>query len=526
MTSMKLLASSALVVFGVATCFAGAAGPAPTTIAPKALPRVGTIDERFQSYNIEMVEVTGGRFWKPYASTITSAPTSANQPTGVDPSLFEYRKPINLYNTRLRKLATALGPAYVRVSGTWANSTYFQNTDGPAPETAPAGFKGVLTRQQWKGVVDFANATGSKIVTSFAISPGVRDVKGVWTSEQAKQFLDYTTSLGSSIAAAEFMNEPTIAYMGGAPKDYDAAAFGRDIAVFHAFIKKAAPDMIVLGPGGLGERQNINPTNQKSIRSEDILAITGPVFDAFSYHSYGAVSSRCYSATRASATTTADAALTEDWLARSDLSEQYYAGLRDRYEPGKPMWLTETAQTACGGDRWASTFLDSFRYLNQLGELAKRGVQVHLHNTLAASDYGLLDEKTYEPRPNYWSALMWHKLMGTTVLDPGASPASSLHIYAQCLRNYPGGVALLVINTDVKQAQSLNVPTASERFTLTAHELTDKQVQLNGVDLKLAADDSLPELKGSEAQAGELHFAPTSITFLAISNADNKSCQP
>ena len=32
------------------------------------MPRVGTVDERFQSYNIEAVEVTGGRFWKPYAS--------------------------------------------------------------------------------------------------------------------------------------------------------------------------------------------------------------------------------------------------------------------------------------------------------------------------------------------------------------------------------------------------------------------------------------------------------------------------
>ena len=27
---------------------------------------VAHVDDRFQSYNIEMVEVTGGRFWKPY----------------------------------------------------------------------------------------------------------------------------------------------------------------------------------------------------------------------------------------------------------------------------------------------------------------------------------------------------------------------------------------------------------------------------------------------------------------------------
>ena len=31
-------------------------------ITPSAMPRIGTIDARVQSYNLEMVEVTGGRF--------------------------------------------------------------------------------------------------------------------------------------------------------------------------------------------------------------------------------------------------------------------------------------------------------------------------------------------------------------------------------------------------------------------------------------------------------------------------------
>ncbi len=54
-----------------------------------------------------------------------------------------------------------------------------------------------------------------------------------------------------------------------------------------------------------------------------------------------------------------------------------------------------------GGNRWDSTFLDTFRYLDQLGRLARAGVQVVMHNTLAASDYGLLDETTFRPRPSY-----------------------------------------------------------------------------------------------------------------------------
>ena len=82
---------------------------------------------------------------------------------------------------------------------------------------------------------------------------GTRDDAGVWTPEQAKRLIDYTKSVGGHIAAAEFMNEPTFAAMGGAPAGYDAAAYGRDFKVFRAFVKEAVPDMLILGPGSVGE---------------------------------------------------------------------------------------------------------------------------------------------------------------------------------------------------------------------------------------------------------------------------------
>src|SRR5215471_1744618 len=98
------------------------------TTDPAKLAKVGTVSPRFQGYNIEMVEVTGGRFWAPYKDIGKAQKDDASKasvPTGMDPSLYRYRPPIDLANAKLRKLATALGPAYVRVSGTWANSTYF-----------------------------------------------------------------------------------------------------------------------------------------------------------------------------------------------------------------------------------------------------------------------------------------------------------------------------------------------------------------------------------------------------------------
>jgi hypothetical protein len=290
-------------------------------------------------------------------------------------------------------------------------------------------------------------------------------------------------------------------------------------------MKQDAPDTVLLGPGSVGEGGSLAiPMGSSMLKSEDLLRASGLAFDVFSYHFYGAASRRCASM-GAAAQTTAAAALSEEWMARADTVDTFYAGLRNEFEPGRPLWITETADAACGGNPWASTFLDTFRYLDQHARLAQRGVQVIAHNTLASSDYGLLDENTLTPQPNYWAALLWRRLMGTTVLNPGPSPAESLHLYAHCLRGEPGGVALLVINTDRAASQSLQLSTAAKRYTMTAQNLKDTHVLLNGSELRLGADDNLPPLVGLPTQSGPLTFAPASITFLSMPNAKNVSCR-
>ncbi|MDE3164390.1 MAG: hypothetical protein KGN36_01175 [Acidobacteriota bacterium] len=510
--------------FALSVLLACAALPAQT-LAPARMTKIGTVDPRYQSFNIEMVEVTGGRFWAPYktAGAAPPPPPDAKLATpGIDPSLFRYRPPIDLANSRLRKLAAALGPSYVRVSGTWANSAYFHDSDTPAPKTPPPGFGGILTRPEWRGVIAFARAVDSRIVTSFTISGGVRSSDGVWTPAQAEKFLAFTRASGGSIAAAEFFNEPTFASMGGAPKGYDAAAYGRDFKIFRAMLRRVSPRTLILGPGSIGEAGGLS--SFANLKSAGMLSASGPGVDAFSYHFYGTVSQRC-AAMNPSLQTTPGAALSEDWLARTARDRDFYAALRDRFEPGKPLWLTETGETACGGNPWAATFLDSFRYLDQLGRLARSGVQVVIHNTLAASDYALIDEDTLTPRPNYWSAWLWRNLMGTTVLDPGPNPDPSVHLYAHCLRNHPGGVALLAINTSRDSAHDLSTSTPARRYTLTAPELTADTVQLNGQTLQTGPGDSLPQLASVPAPAGAVTLAPASITFLAFPAAANQSCR-
>ena len=522
----------AALVAGMATAAAlagteRATAQAPTLhLVPSQLPRLGTIDERFQSYNVEMVEVTGGEFWKPYAASTSASPShdaasAGTTPAGRNPGLFEYRAPIDLLNPRLRKLTAALGPAYMRVSGTWANTTYFAENDQMS-SNLPGGFSAVLERGRWKGVIDFARAVDAKIVTSMAISLGVRDAAGRWQGDQARRFIAYTKSVGGRIAAAEFMNEPTLPAIGGAPKGYDAAAYGRDFKTFRALIKESDPDLIVLGPGSVGETAASPSSGQpgsEAISTRDILAASGPGIDAFSYHHYGAVSERC---SGISGQTTAENALSEDWLASTDQTRTLYQGLRDEFEPGKPMWVTETAEAACGGDSWASTFLDTFRYLDQLGRLARAGVQVVAHNTLAASDYGLLDEKTLTPRPNYWAALLWRRLMGTTVLDAGVRRGT--HLYAHCRRGAAGGLALLAINTEKTSAAILQLPLASERYTLSAEHMQSAEVRLNGTALELDPNDDLPPFSAIRSPPGSVALAPATITFFTIQDAGNTAC--
>ncbi|WP_312015659.1 hypothetical protein [Bradyrhizobium liaoningense] len=473
-------------------------------VAPSSLKTIGTIDARFQSYNVEMVEITGGRFWKPYPRDTRAL---------VDRDRYGYRPPIDLTNRRLRNLTSALAPAYMRVSGTWANATYFADDDH-TPSTPLSGFNTVLTRAQWRGVIEFARAVNAEIVTSFAVSPGSRDALGAWTPDQAQRLVAYTQSLGGRIAAAEFMNEPTLAATNGPPPGYDATAYGRDFKIFRDWIKRISPDTLILGPGSAGDAAS---PSASGLSARALLTTSGAGVDRFSYHHYFTLSPRC------NVHDDPAQALTERWLSRTDQALSIYRALRDEFEPEKPIWLTETANAACGGNPSDATFLDTFRYVDQLGRLARAGVQVVMHNTLAASDYSLLDEKDLHPRPNYWGALLWHRLMGTTVLDV-SSPAADLHLYAHCHPAMHGAVSLLAINTSRRSSRSLSLPLSARLYTLDAARLQSATVRLNGKTLLLAANDELPRLDARAVPAGATRLAPASITFLVIPDAANPAC--
>ena len=496
------------------------------TVAPAHLPAIGEVDERYQSYNVEAVEITGGNFWAPYPKPGDAPRKPAAGPHGVEfaTDAYQTREPLDLRgNQRLRMLTKALGPSYMRVSGSWANSIYFQDDDNP-PKAPPPGYQGVMTRAQWAAAIDFAKAVDAKILTSFAVSEGARDADGAWNPEQARRLFAYTKTLGGRIDAVELMNEPNASRTLYAPMDY-----ARDHARMRRLVESISPHTKIVGPSSTGEagfKLFANPPEQMST-ARLLSGSPQPRFDVFSHHFYGAVSQRCKALGERSGTevtTSRGEALSEGWLGRADQAQNFYKAMRDRFAPNAPIWITETAQAACGGDPWSSTFLDTFRYVDQLGRLARQDLSIVFHNTLAASDYALIDDVTWEPRPNYWAALLWRRLMGKVVLDAGPNQGD-LHLYAHCQRGRPGGVTIVAVNLSRSTPVHSTLPVAAQQYRLTADELESRSVRLNGRPLALTRQGRLPALVSVRVGAGRLSLAPMSVTFLAVPNAGNAACR-
>lgn len=533
MKQIRMIFMSIPIALNIASCNSGNSSSTNSDstaiqINPSQMKHIGSVSDRYQSYNVEMAEVVGGEFWKPYKlmdSLPSSSAASTYDVSQKNSQMYRQLAPINLADRRLLNLAKGLAPAYVRVSGTWANAIYFQDNDEPKLSKAPKGFVNVLTRNEWKGVVDFVKATNSKLVTSFAVSNGVRDANGVWTPKEAQKIADYTKSLGGEIAAAELFNEPSIPTAGGEMnKNYNAENFAKDVSVFNTWAKKEVPNMLTVGPGSIGEGipelnfdQTEKPAGMSMLTTDAMMSASPkPVFDVFSYHYYGAASMRMMQ--NGPFSIKAENALAGSWLRRTDTVADYYVGLRNKYLPGKPIWITETAEAAAGGDPFSATYLDCFRYLYQLGSLAQKGVQAIMHNTLAASEYSLIDQDTHLPKPNYWAALLWSKLMGTEVYDAGnAKPG--VYLFAHNLKDHKGGITLLVINTN-KDSVSIHIPSDAEQYTLTSKELQGKTVMLNGKELQLDANDELPEIKGNAIKQGDVVLPATSISFITFADAE------
>ncbi|MBE6955136.1 MAG: beta-glucuronidase [Ruminococcaceae bacterium] len=489
---------------------------------PDALTSLRTVNERLVSYNVEMTEVTGGTFWKAYSDAQidgTEAFPEIKDWTNMG-NLQQWYDPIDTKNPRLIKLAKDLGCAWVRVSGTWANKTYYDFDGKYADGTVPEGFQNVLTKQQWLSLLDFVKAIDGKLLVSIANCPGIHAADEPMPFEQADLLFRTSKEYGVPISAAEFTNEPNLMAMSGLPQGYTAADHARDHDLFGAWLRENYPESLFVGPctcgdiamfgemsvgGGIGSALQM-------VTTEELLGDYNCKMDVFSYHYYNGVSER---GAAMGGHWPYEACLSEPYLAvAADCARQYVAR-RDKYVPGGQMWVTESGDAGCGGNTWGSTYADVPRTLNELGEFCTVTDGVIFHNTLASSDYGYLKHGTFEPRPNYFAVLLWNRLMGQTVFATGEEIREGAHVYAHSRKDGKDGVAYLVINNS-QEVTTVELPSEAEVYALTGNgKLRSRTMCLNGKELLLGENDALPELTGVKA-TGTVEVAPGGCTFIVL----------
>ena len=502
----------------------------PIKLTPDRIVPIRDIDERLVSYNIEMTEVTGGTFWKAYTpEQITGTeefPPITNLQDGFTAlsGLMQYYPPIDLYDERLRELAKKLGPAWIRVSGTWATKTFY-DFEGTTGGKAPDGYASVLTKEQWIGVLDFVKAVGGKLLVSISNCAGDHPNNGPLDLAQAKKIFAFSHEYGVDIAAVEFMNEPNMMEMSGAPTGYKPSDYARDQDILYTWVRENYPDCLLVGPCTTGDPNLLSQESRgfgagigslaQTCTTEDLLAGTKVKLDVFSYHYYNGVSERLASVLP-NAHWPSELAHTDEYLAVAPDCAKSHAKLRDKLVPGAQMWVTESGDAGGGGDTWASTYLDVLRTLNELGSFAAITDGVIFHNTLASSDYGYLEHATFRPRPNYFAVLLWNKLMGTTVYDCGNPGVEGAHIYCHSRKDQKPGVVYLIINNSLSEETVVELPKTAERYSLSAETMRSTVMQLNGEKLTAADGAALTDFVPVIQEPGLITLSPGSCTFLVF----------
>ncbi|XP_036833380.1 heparanase isoform X4 [Oncorhynchus mykiss] len=213
--------------------------------------------------------------------------------------------------------------------------------------------------------------------------------------------------------------------------------------------------------------------------------------------------------------------------------------------PGKKVWLGETSSAYGGGAKGLSdTFVAGFMWLDKLGLGAKLGLDVLIRQVLFGSGtYHLVDENL-DPLPDYWLSVLYKRLVGPEVLSIEAfsilGKTKRVRVYLHCTNKKStsyksGAVTLFALNLSKGPAR-ISVPvtisnSTGEAFVLQSEQpgeegLYSKSVKLNGEVLKMVDERTLPSLQGTPLPAGEhLRLPGYSFAFYVLSEAQALACR-
>ncbi|KAK7292182.1 hypothetical protein RIF29_07942 [Crotalaria pallida] len=478
-----------------------------------------------------------------------------------------YSSAINLDLTHplLSKAIQALKPLRIRIGGSLQDQVLYEvgNLKSPCHSFQKMkgglfGFsKGCLHMKRWDELNHFFNETGAIVTFGLNALRGRHKISqtvwgGDWDPTNAKDLINYTISKRYKIDSWEFGNELSGKGIGAS---VDAAQYGKDLKNVKQILQtlyhnsKFKPSLIA--PGGFYQKEWF----------DKLLQVSGSgTIDVLSHHIYNLGPG-------------SDEHLESKILDPERLSkvESIFSNLSEsiqKYGPWSSAWVGEAGGAYNSGGRYVSnTFVDSFWYLDQLGIASRYNTKVYCRQTLIGGNYGLLNTTTFTPNPDYYSALLWHQLMGKSVLAASSDVLSPfLRTYAHCSKGRDG-ITLLLINLSNQthfilsvhdfesvssgkdeDAKNIHVEnsffhhlkrtfswvgrkgsdvTSREEYHLTPEDdnLRSQTMMLNGTPLELTNDGEIPTMVPVQSNVhSPIYVAPLSIAFIVYPNFDAPAC--
>jgi heparanase 1 len=149
---------------------------------------VATVAEGFASFDMD--------WW---------SPTEGAHPEGWGPhaNILE----VDLSSAKLRALAKALGPAYLRIGGSLDKFVIYADgisdepcTPAPVPSNPTSQYhKSCLNATRWDQIHDFVAATGNQVVFGLSypmVENETSNPSGIWNSSQAEALFQYSKKKG------------------------------------------------------------------------------------------------------------------------------------------------------------------------------------------------------------------------------------------------------------------------------------------------------------------------------------------